>query len=475
MGETFINLARQIPNGILIIFASYQLLEKSYGIWSKTDVLRRLEEIKSVIKEPRSSSAMNDRMLQYVKLARTKGAILLAVCRGKIAEGIDFSDELARAVLMVGIPFPPIYDRRVELKQRYLDVVGLNRVDLKRRLSGKEWYLLQAIRAMNQAIGRVIRHKNDYGCVLFFDVRFNNSEVKKEISGWVRDEIKVFENFGHGYKEVLEFFRRKKQPTNATQLNSIIKKSLDANANNAILTKPAPIFQEFNLTNENQNNFSRPTAMNNNKNEFPEKLFNKPTINNPEFIQPFKPELKKIKQTDTRENHQVLDSMNELLALDFENITKNMKDNSIIKPKTSNENDPASVENSLPNVIDQENLSKASSNSENPSQTQNPITNTTKKAITLQDLRTLGNRDDLRNCVLTLESVEDMQTFKDFLNQKEKFECMICLCNKEELMSSKCGHLACLECWKRWLKEKLVCPKCKARVREKGLIRVFNN
>ena len=51
-------------------------------------------------------------MKSYSKAAKSSsGAILFAVCKGKVAEGIDFADELARAVIMVGIPYPPIIDK----------------------------------------------------------------------------------------------------------------------------------------------------------------------------------------------------------------------------------------------------------------------------------------------------------------------------------------------------------------------------
>lgn len=50
-----------------------------------------------------------------------KGAIFMAVCRGKISEGLDFADANGRAVLITGLPFPPLKDARVVLKQKYLD------------------------------------------------------------------------------------------------------------------------------------------------------------------------------------------------------------------------------------------------------------------------------------------------------------------------------------------------------------------
>lgn len=41
------------------------------------------------------------------------GALFLAVCRGKVSEGLDFADNNARAVIVVGIPYPNVKDTQV--------------------------------------------------------------------------------------------------------------------------------------------------------------------------------------------------------------------------------------------------------------------------------------------------------------------------------------------------------------------------
>lgn len=47
------------------------------------------------------------------------GGLLMAVCRGKVSEGIDFADHHARTVVLVGIPFPNVKDPKVNLKKNY--------------------------------------------------------------------------------------------------------------------------------------------------------------------------------------------------------------------------------------------------------------------------------------------------------------------------------------------------------------------
>jgi len=58
---------------------------------------------------------------EEIRRGAKNGAILLAVCRGKISEGTDFSDNMARAVIIVGIPFPAFKCKRVVLKKSYMD------------------------------------------------------------------------------------------------------------------------------------------------------------------------------------------------------------------------------------------------------------------------------------------------------------------------------------------------------------------
>ncbi len=56
-----------------------------------------------------------------VNQEETRGAVFFAVCRGKLSEGLDFSDHDARCVIVVGIPFRNIADPSVKIKMEYLN------------------------------------------------------------------------------------------------------------------------------------------------------------------------------------------------------------------------------------------------------------------------------------------------------------------------------------------------------------------
>jgi regulator of telomere elongation helicase 1 len=70
----------------------------------------------------------------------SKGAIFLGVLRGKISEGLDFADDLTRAVFVVGIPFPPVNDLKIKAKKEYLDHLYKISSDKSNCLKGQDWY-----------------------------------------------------------------------------------------------------------------------------------------------------------------------------------------------------------------------------------------------------------------------------------------------------------------------------------------------
>nr|XP_054960555.1 regulator of telomere elongation helicase 1 isoform X16 [Pan paniscus] len=169
LGKALGNIARVVPYGLLIFFPSYPVMEKSLEFWRARDLARKMEALKPLFVEPRSKGGFSETISAYyarVAAPGSTGATFLAVCRGKASEGLDFSDTNGRGVIVTGLPYPPRMDPRVVLKMQFLD-------EMKGQggAGGQEWYRQQASRAVNQAIGRVIRHRQDYGAVFLCDHR----------------------------------------------------------------------------------------------------------------------------------------------------------------------------------------------------------------------------------------------------------------------------------------------------------------
>lgn len=77
-------------------------------------------------------------------------------CKVKVLLGVRCHFQLACAFPYSFLPvFLPIFIKTLKLKV----------------LTGEDWYNQQALRAVNQAVGRVIRHRHDYGAIIFCDER----------------------------------------------------------------------------------------------------------------------------------------------------------------------------------------------------------------------------------------------------------------------------------------------------------------
>ena len=66
------------------------------------------------------------------------------------------------------MPYAQWKNPKVQLKMSYLDTKNKQGI---LPFNGRDWYNQEASRAINQAIGRVIRHRYDYGLILLIDER----------------------------------------------------------------------------------------------------------------------------------------------------------------------------------------------------------------------------------------------------------------------------------------------------------------
>ncbi|KFZ64989.1 Fanconi anemia group J protein, partial [Antrostomus carolinensis] len=212
VGALLLSVCQTVGQGILCFLPSYKLLDKLKDRWMHTGLWRNLELVKTVIAEPQGGAKSDfDELLKiYYDAIKCKGekdgALLIAVCRGKVSEGLDFCDENARAVITIGIPFPNVKDLQVELKRKYND----QHKNTRGLLPGSQWYEIQAYRALNQALGRCIRHRNDWGALILVDDRFRNNPNKyiTGLSKWIRQQIQHHENFGSALESLQAFARR---------------------------------------------------------------------------------------------------------------------------------------------------------------------------------------------------------------------------------------------------------------------------
>lgn len=112
-------------------------------------------------------------------------ALMMGIARGKVSEGMDFRDEECRLVVIVGVPFQAARDPRVLAKKEYNSAHAARPTGGADLQPGDSWYAMQAFRALNQCVGRCIRHRDDHGAVLLLDTRYQRGDNQRGLSAWV--------------------------------------------------------------------------------------------------------------------------------------------------------------------------------------------------------------------------------------------------------------------------------------------------
>ncbi|KAL7620095.1 ATP-dependent DNA helicase chl1 [Parahypoxylon ruwenzoriense] len=248
LGIAILNLCTVVPDGVVVFFPSYGYLDQVVNTWSVPSadqpkaLWEKLQMKKAVFRETKGGSSdevlgqyneailedkgrMNDKSSST---PRRNGALLLSVVGGKMSEGINFSDRLGRCVVIVGLPYPNINSPDWKARIEYIESTALEHLKATHpsmpqsealagaKQTAREFYENACMRAVNQSIGRAIRHRNDYAAIVLVDRRFATNRIRGKLPHWIRGSIvEESENRGLGQMmgKLSGFFRSKRLST----------------------------------------------------------------------------------------------------------------------------------------------------------------------------------------------------------------------------------------------------------------------
>jgi Rad3-related DNA helicases len=186
-------------------FPSYDYLSQVLTVWKKPipngngqTTLGLIERKKKILYESREAVITTEALLQeYTEAVESgSGALLLSVVGGKLSEGINFSDQLGRGVLIIGLPFPNIRSAVWQAKIKYIEEKTFKNTagtesakKASATAAGRDYYENSCMRAVNQCIGRAIRHVNDYAAIVMIDRRYDSARIQGKLPGWIRGSL----------------------------------------------------------------------------------------------------------------------------------------------------------------------------------------------------------------------------------------------------------------------------------------------
>lgn len=224
-----LNICNVIPAGIVCFFTSYDIMDQFYKHIVDTKMIEKIQQKKKFFKESRFSGQQTEKMLSdYAKSIKStskclepgsqSGAIMFSVIGGKLSEGLNFSDDLGRCVCVIGLPFPNKSNPELAEKMKYLDKIALEHKshpnsgnsNNANAFASRDFYENLCMKAVNQSIGRAIRHINDFATVLLIDERYQQNNIQKKLPNWIRSSLNTPANFGSVQSALIKFFRSKK-------------------------------------------------------------------------------------------------------------------------------------------------------------------------------------------------------------------------------------------------------------------------
>ena len=447
LGLTILEFCKFTPGGILVFFSSYSIMDKYISEWSDKNIISEISKYKEFYHDRRDQK-QNKMILEKYRLANSdrekyKGGILFSVCRGSCSEGMNFKDDMARLVIVIGIPYAMLYDPKVQLKKEFQDdynkLLYKNTKNLKiKKINGSEWYTQNAIKCVNQSLGRVIRHSYDYGSMLIIDKRYQNLIRQNYISQWMRKKCKIYNN----------------ENTNKTFFNDM--KNFFINAEKIVKEKKIKDLsklKEKSESNIDENKYSH-TSIKKENSKNSQIIIDKMNETEKYFIY----NSKKIKLHEIRLGD---DNKNEK----DENKSKNSQNNNFEEIDYIDESYfDKLIETPNSKKLKEENKEKEKELSDNE--------------LINEILKKKGDKKFIEELEKKGIELTNNNEEKETPN-KNRLSCSVCYSNTSnseiKIEIAKCGHYLCQNCWKKIENKKgiSICPICRETVRKKDRNEIY--
>ena len=184
-GKLLLECAASVPDGVVVFFASFALMQSVLATWSKTDSKNgQIDLLNGVTRhkllfiestDPAETAVALDHYKRACDVGR--GAVFLGIARSKVAEAVEFDGHYGRAVIVLGFPFLDLRSRAAVARLEWLrDARGI---------SEAEYLGMEAIRQAAQVIGQVVRGKTDYGVLLLVDRRYAEPKRRAHLPRWI--------------------------------------------------------------------------------------------------------------------------------------------------------------------------------------------------------------------------------------------------------------------------------------------------
>ncbi|MFB6302842.1 MAG: ATP-dependent DNA helicase [Haloferacaceae archaeon] len=162
VATTLADAVRVTPGNVLAFFPSYGEAERYHDLLFGDDGGRGGVDATAYLDEPGTrAEGLRERFV-----ADGNGVLFTSVW-GTLAEGVSFDGDDARAVVVVGVPYPHLNERVEAVEAAY------DRAYADGERSGWDYAVgIPTVRKTRQALGRVVRSPEDFGVRILLDRRY---------------------------------------------------------------------------------------------------------------------------------------------------------------------------------------------------------------------------------------------------------------------------------------------------------------